>query len=140
MQVKNLDLGDKGELKKLAQQKEDVGELSATDERKYRSLQRATERELLQVTPQTIGLDSRQGSHWHQEFLLESVRPLCVGTCVFSRQSLQCSCKVKRAVPADSLQTLSQCPWTRLVKEACWQPAVAGVKEKGCDGHVCAGG
>ncbi len=51
MQVKNLDLGDKGELKKLAQQKEDAGELSASDERKYRSLQRATERELLQVTP-----------------------------------------------------------------------------------------
>ncbi len=51
LQVKNLDLGDKGELKKLAQQKEDAGELSASDERKYRSLQRATERELLQVTP-----------------------------------------------------------------------------------------
>ncbi len=51
LQVKNLDLGDKGELKKLAQQKEDAGELSAADERKYRSLQRATERELLQVTP-----------------------------------------------------------------------------------------
>ena len=28
-----------------------MGELSATDERKYRSLQRATERELLQVSP-----------------------------------------------------------------------------------------
>lgn len=49
MQVKNLDLGDQGELKKLAQQKED-SELSAADERKYRSLQRATERELLQVS------------------------------------------------------------------------------------------
>lgn len=50
LQVKNLDLGDKGELKKLAQLKEDTGELSAADERKYRSLQRATERELLQVS------------------------------------------------------------------------------------------
>ena len=49
-QVKNLDLGDKSELKKLAQQKEDVGELSAADERKYRQLQRTTERELLQVS------------------------------------------------------------------------------------------
>lgn len=49
-QVKNLDLGDKSELRKLAQQKENVGELSAADERKYRQLQRTTERELLQVS------------------------------------------------------------------------------------------
>ena len=49
-QVKNLDLGDKSELKKLAQQKEDAGELSAADERKYRQLRRTTERELLQVS------------------------------------------------------------------------------------------
>ena len=48
--MKNLDLGDKSELKKLAQQKEDAGELSAADERKYRQLQRTTERELLQVS------------------------------------------------------------------------------------------
>ena len=48
-QVKNLDLGNKGDLKKLLQQKETSGELSAADERKLRSLQRANERELLQV-------------------------------------------------------------------------------------------
>ena len=49
LQVRNLDLGDKGDLKKLIQQKESSGELSAADERKLRSLQRANERELLQV-------------------------------------------------------------------------------------------
>ena len=49
-QVANVQLEDRGELRKLAQQKEDVGELSAADERKYRQLQRTTERELLQVS------------------------------------------------------------------------------------------
>lgn len=45
----NVQLEDRGELRKLAQHKEEAGELSAADERKYRALQRATERELLQV-------------------------------------------------------------------------------------------
>lgn len=44
-----MQLEDRGELRKLAQLKEDNGDLSAADERKYRALQRATERELLQV-------------------------------------------------------------------------------------------
>ena len=44
-----MQLEDRGELRKLAQLKEEAGELSAADERKYRALQRATERELLQV-------------------------------------------------------------------------------------------
>lgn len=48
-QVKNVQLEDRGELRKLAQLKEESGKLSAADERKYRALQRATERELLQV-------------------------------------------------------------------------------------------
>ncbi|CAL8463239.1 g2773 [Coccomyxa elongata] len=48
-QVKNVQLEDRGELRKLAQLKEEAGELSAADERKYRALQRATERELLQA-------------------------------------------------------------------------------------------
>jgi regulator of nonsense transcripts 1 len=47
--VKNVELEDRSELRKLAQLKEETGELSAPDERKYRALQRATERELLQV-------------------------------------------------------------------------------------------
>ncbi len=50
LQVRNLDLGNKSELNKLAQKKEEAGELSAADERKYRQVQRATERELLQVS------------------------------------------------------------------------------------------
>lgn len=51
LQVKNVHLEDRRELRKLVQLKEETGELSAADERKYRSLQRATERELLQVKP-----------------------------------------------------------------------------------------
>lgn len=45
-----MQLEDRRELRKLAQLKEEAGELSAADERKYRALQRATERELLQVS------------------------------------------------------------------------------------------
>ena len=45
-----------------------MGELSATDERKYRSLQRATERELLQARPQTFCLEWLI-IQWHSEAL-----------------------------------------------------------------------
>ena len=46
-QVKNLDTPDKAELRKLQQLKDDQGELSSADEKKYIQLKRATEREIL---------------------------------------------------------------------------------------------
>ena len=48
-QVRNLDTPDKGEMRKLQQLKEAAGELSASDQKRYRSLLRATEREFLQA-------------------------------------------------------------------------------------------
>ncbi len=46
--VRHLDTPDKSELAKLQQLKDEQGELSAQDEKKYKSLKRATEREILQ--------------------------------------------------------------------------------------------
>ena len=49
MQVRNLELPERHELRKLQQLKEEAGEMTAADERKLRGLQRATEREILQA-------------------------------------------------------------------------------------------
>ena len=46
-QVRSLDTPDKAELRKLQQLKDDQGELSSVDEKKYIQLKRATEREIL---------------------------------------------------------------------------------------------
>jgi len=46
-QVRNLDIPEKGELRKLQQLKDDQGELSSADEKKYMQLRRHTEREIL---------------------------------------------------------------------------------------------
>ncbi|KAK4489187.1 hypothetical protein RD792_004981 [Penstemon davidsonii] len=47
-QVKHLDTSEKSELHKLQQLKDEQGELSSSDEKKYKSLKRATEREISQ--------------------------------------------------------------------------------------------
>ncbi|KAJ3678718.1 hypothetical protein LUZ60_002521 [Juncus effusus] len=47
-QVRHLDNSDKSELYKLQQLKDEQGELSSSDEKKYKALKRATEREILQ--------------------------------------------------------------------------------------------
>lgn len=47
-QVRNLELPDRQDLRKLQQLREEQGELSAADERRLKVLQRATEREVLQ--------------------------------------------------------------------------------------------
>ncbi|XP_021308583.1 regulator of nonsense transcripts 1 homolog isoform X1 [Sorghum bicolor] len=47
-QVRHLDTSEKSELHKLQQLKDEQGELSSSDEKKYKALKRATEREILQ--------------------------------------------------------------------------------------------
>eukprot|EP00850_Spirogloea_muscicola_P023677 SM000376S13709 [mRNA] locus=s376:7270:15934:- [translate_table: standard] len=47
-QVKHLDMSDKNELNKLLLLKEEQGELSSADEKKYKALKRATERDIAQ--------------------------------------------------------------------------------------------
>ncbi|GAV89382.1 UPF1_Zn_bind domain-containing protein/AAA_11 domain-containing protein/AAA_12 domain-containing protein [Cephalotus follicularis] len=47
-QVRHLDTSDKSELHKLQQLKDEQGELSSSDEKKYKALKRATEREITQ--------------------------------------------------------------------------------------------
>ncbi|KAL3817946.1 hypothetical protein ACJIZ3_003851 [Penstemon smallii] len=47
-QVRHLDMSEKSELHKLQQLKDEQGELSSSDEKKYKSLKRATEREISQ--------------------------------------------------------------------------------------------
>nr|CAB3458011.1 unnamed protein product [Digitaria exilis] len=47
-QVRHLDTSEKSELHKLQQLKDEQGELSSSDEKKYKSLKRSTEREILQ--------------------------------------------------------------------------------------------
>ncbi|KAG9133990.1 hypothetical protein Leryth_004699, partial [Lithospermum erythrorhizon] len=47
-QVRHLDTSEKSELHKLQQLKDEQGELSSSDEKKYKSLKRATEREITQ--------------------------------------------------------------------------------------------
>ncbi|XP_047978236.1 regulator of nonsense transcripts 1 homolog isoform X1 [Salvia hispanica] len=47
-QVRHLDTSEKSELHKLQQLKDEQGELSSSDEKKYKSLKRATEREISQ--------------------------------------------------------------------------------------------
>ena len=48
-QARALGLAGGGELAKLLQLREEAGELAAGDERRFRALSRATERELLQA-------------------------------------------------------------------------------------------
>jgi regulator of nonsense transcripts 1 len=48
-QVRNLDTPEKGELRKLQQLKDAAGELTTQDEKRFRGLKRATEREFLQA-------------------------------------------------------------------------------------------
>ena len=47
--MRNLELPERHELRKLQQLKEEAGEMTAADERKLRGLQRATEKEILQA-------------------------------------------------------------------------------------------
>ncbi|XP_010518678.1 PREDICTED: regulator of nonsense transcripts 1 homolog isoform X2 [Tarenaya hassleriana] len=47
-QVRHLDTSEKSELHKLQQLKDEQGELSSSDEKKYKALKRATEREITQ--------------------------------------------------------------------------------------------
>ncbi|XP_020703391.1 regulator of nonsense transcripts 1 homolog isoform X2 [Dendrobium catenatum] len=47
-QVRHLDTSEKSELHKLQQLKDEQGELSSSDEKKFKALKRATEREILQ--------------------------------------------------------------------------------------------
>ncbi|KAI5013645.1 hypothetical protein ZWY2020_037158 [Hordeum vulgare] len=47
-QVRHLDTSEKSEMHKLQQLKDEQGELSSSDEKKYKALKRATEREILQ--------------------------------------------------------------------------------------------
>ncbi|ONK56008.1 uncharacterized protein A4U43_C10F3190 [Asparagus officinalis] len=47
-QVRHLDTSEKSELHKLQQLKDEQGELSSNDEKKFKALKRATEREILQ--------------------------------------------------------------------------------------------
>jgi regulator of nonsense transcripts 1 len=47
-QVRHLDATDKSELHKLQLLKDELGELSSADEKKYKALKRATEREISQ--------------------------------------------------------------------------------------------
>ncbi|XP_074269796.1 regulator of nonsense transcripts 1 homolog [Silene latifolia] len=47
-QVRHLDTSEKSELHKLQQLKDEQGELSSSDEKKYKALKRATEREIAQ--------------------------------------------------------------------------------------------
>lgn len=49
-QVRHLDVPDKSELHKLQQLKDEQGELSSADEKRYKALKRAAEREILQVS------------------------------------------------------------------------------------------
>jgi len=50
-QVRHLSMAERPELRKLTQLREEHGELSVSDDKKYRSLVRATERDILQVRP-----------------------------------------------------------------------------------------
>ncbi len=49
-QVKHLEDPERGELNKLQMLKDELGELSSADERKYKELKRAAEREILTVS------------------------------------------------------------------------------------------
>ena len=44
-----MDMPDRADLRKLQQLKDEQGELSSQDERKYKALKQATEREILQA-------------------------------------------------------------------------------------------
>ncbi|KAL0019947.1 hypothetical protein WJX79_002722 [Trebouxia sp. C0005] len=48
-QVRHVDMPDRADLRKLQQLKDEQGELSSQDERKYKALKQATEREILQA-------------------------------------------------------------------------------------------
>ncbi len=48
-QVRHLDTADNGDLSKLQMLKDEQGELSSSDEKRYKSLKRAAEREILQT-------------------------------------------------------------------------------------------
>ena len=49
LQVRHVDMPDRADLRKLQQLKDEQGELSSQDERKYKALKQATEREILQA-------------------------------------------------------------------------------------------
>lgn len=57
-QVRNNDTNV--ELQKLIQLKREQGELSAADERKYKSLKRACEKEILNVSKQLVYMDKNK--------------------------------------------------------------------------------
>lgn len=47
--MRHVDMPDRADLRKLQQLKDEQGELSSQDERKYKALKQATEREILQA-------------------------------------------------------------------------------------------
>ena len=49
VQVRHVEMPDRADLRKLQQLKDEQGELSSQDERKYKALKQATEREILQA-------------------------------------------------------------------------------------------
>ena len=49
LQVRHVEMPDRADLRKLQQLKDEQGELSSQDERKYKALKQATEREILQA-------------------------------------------------------------------------------------------
>ena len=49
LQVRNVELPDRSDLRKLQKLKDELGELSYADERRYNTLLRAVEKEILQA-------------------------------------------------------------------------------------------
>ena len=75
-QVRNLDTPEKGEMRKLQQLKDAAGELSTGDQKRYRSLLRATEREFLQaadvITCTCVGAgDPRLGNFRFRQIVID---------------------------------------------------------------------
>jgi len=58
------------ELQKLQQLKDEQGELSAADEKRYRSLKRNCERDLLQVSDHELKSSSHHGAFLSLDFTL----------------------------------------------------------------------
>ena len=105
-QARALGLAGGGELAKLLQLREEAGELAAGDERRFRALSRATERELLQVRAALS--DDKDGC------LLPSMvampagdRPACTSSCACVLSRCQCNrCRHARPVIMRALKAL----------------------------------
>ncbi len=66
------------ELRKLQQLKDDQGELSASDEKRYRTLKRQCERELLQVGSYTVATNVHVESSTHVYLRVQAHVCICV--------------------------------------------------------------